>query len=62
MSGTQVSLEQRRGTLRATEKPAFVRNFLFRSGNVSARGSAGMPGVAGTALKAFAGSHGDSSW
>lgn len=48
-------------TLRAAEQPAFVRNFLFRSGNVSARGSGGMPGAVETAAKALAGSRGDSS-
>lgn len=61
MIGIQVSLERRHGTLRATEQPPFVRNFLFRSGNVSAHGSAGMPGAMGTAAKALASSHGDTS-
>lgn len=47
MTGTQVSLKRRSETSRATEQPAFVRNFLFQSGNASARGSAGMPRAAG---------------
>lgn len=48
-------------TLRAAEQPAFVRNFLFRSGNASARSSAGIPGAVGTAMKILACSRGGSS-
>lgn len=48
MTGTQVSLERWRGTLRPAEQPTLVRNFLFRSGNAS--GSAGISGMAVKAL------------
>lgn len=53
MTGTQVSLEQWRGTLRAAEQPTCVRNFLFRAGNA---------GITGMAVKALAGEGGDARW
>lgn len=40
------------------EQPAFVRNFLFQSGNASARGSAGMLGAEGTGQPLAAGAEG----
>lgn len=56
MTGTQISLEQQRGTLRAARQPTLVTNFLFQGGNAS-----GSAGITGMAVKALAGARGSAS-
>lgn len=60
MTGTQVSLEQQRGTLRAAKQPTLVTNFLFQGGNAS--GSAWITGMAAKALTGARGSASGAWW